>query len=169
MKRVVINVVTAFIFMLIQTNFASAFGSDLVCQFGVIAIVLSAATTMNIVPSAVAMLIFALLCDIFVSGPVGIYAFCLMVVFALSHALLARFKSERTISIMIWSGLMTIVFELLLACVYSGIFKSFHYFVIFLEQFWKDVLITALLTPVVMYVTLFAEKIFTQRRTSSLV
>lgn len=169
MKRVVINVVTAFIFMLIQTNFASAFGLDLICQFGVIAIVLSAATTMSIVPSAVATLIFALLCDIFVSGPIGIYAFCLMVVFALAHALLARFKSERTISIMIWGGLMTIVFELLLACVYAGIFKTPHYFVIFLDHFWKDVIITSLLTPIVMYITLFAEKIFTQKRTSSLV
>lgn len=169
MKRVIINVVTAFIFMLIQTNFASAFGLDLICQFGVIAIVLSAATSMNIVPSAVATLIFALLCDIFVSGPIGIYAFCLMVVFALAHALVARFKSERTISIVIWACLMTIVFELLLSCVYAAIYKEFHYFVIFINQVWKDLLITSLLTPVMMYVTHFAEKIFTQRRTSSLV
>lgn len=169
MKRVIINVVTAFICMLIQMNITSAFGIDTLCQYGVIAIILSAATSMNLVTSSVATLIFALLCDIFVSGPIGIYAFCLMLVFGITHALLSRFRSERMIALMIWAAVMTTAFELLLACAYAGVYKDFHYFMIFVNHFWKDLILTVLMTPAVMYLNQLAEKIFTHRKTSSLV
>ncbi|MBR4986432.1 MAG: hypothetical protein IKY83_11920 [Proteobacteria bacterium] len=168
MKRVIINVVIAFICMLIQSNVSSAFGLDIVCQYGVIAIILSAATSMSLVSSSVSMLIFALLCDIFASGPIGVYAFCLMVVFAVSHALMFRFRSERLVALMIWSAVMSVLFELLLAGVYAGIFWNRHYFFIFIDHFWKDMIATALMTPAVMALEHLAEKVFSRKKTSSL-
>ncbi len=168
MKRVVINAVTAFLLMLVQSNVDSAFGIQAMAQFGIIAAVLTGMTSMPMVSSAISMLIFALLCDVFTSGPIGLAAFVFMLVFGIGRAIVARFKSERVIAVMIFCATMTILFEFLLAIVYCAYYREFVFLSIFVSQFWNDVLLTALLTPAVMTINHALESIFVRRKKASL-
>lgn len=166
MKRVIINAMTAIILMLGQTNVTSAFGWDILCQFGVIAMVLASATAMPMIPSAVAMLCIALFCDIWSSGPVGLYAMAVMICFALAWGIIGRLKTERVIALMICSAVMSSLFEAILAAVYSIYYLDTHFLAVFGHQFWINALVTACMTPLVMGITHFVEKLFIRRKTA---
>lgn len=168
MKRVVINAVSAFLLMIIQSNVDSAFGIQAMVQFGIIAAVLTGMTSMPMMASTISMLIFALLCDMFTSGPVGIAAFVFMLVFGIGRAVVARFKSERVIAVMIFCAVMTIIFEFLLSIVYCAYYRDFVFLSIFLSQFWKDFILTAFLTPAVMTINRALESIFMRRKKAGL-
>ena len=166
MKRVIINALAAILLMLVQTNVTFAFGLDVLCQFGVIAVVLGAATAMPVIPSAIAMLCIALFCDIWSSGPVGLYAMAFMGCFAVAWAFIGRMKTERVIALMICSAIICIVFEVLLAAIYSLYYLDTHFLLVFLHQFWANALLTALMTPLVMWMTHFIEKLFIRRKSA---
>lgn len=166
MKRVIINALTAILLMLAQTNVTSAFGWDVLCQFGVIAIVLAAATTMPAMPTAVAMLCVAFFCDVWSSGPVGLYAMAFMASFAVAWAFIGRTKTERVIALMVCSALVCMLFEGILAVIYSIYYWDTHFLSVFLHQSWMNALMTACLTPLVMWAMHGIEKLFIRRKTA---
>ncbi len=168
MKRVVINAVCAMLLMIIQSNVDSAFGIDYVCQFVVIAAVLTGAGAMPMISSCVSMLILACVVDFFVSGPIGLYAFICMVVFGISRALLTRFRSERLIAVMFWGCLLCVLFESLLAVVYSLYYWNGQFWHIFARSVWVDAILTALFTPVLMWIEHLVERILSRRHASGL-
>lgn len=168
MKRVIINAICALVLMLIQTNVGSAFGMNVVCEFFVIAAVISGATSMPMISSCLSMLALALLMDFFVSGPIGLYAFACMSVFAISRALLNRFRSERLISVMFWASLICIVFEAIQAALYSLYYFDTQYWKIYGNIFWIDALLTALMTPFVMWIEHLLERLFSRRHSNGL-
>ena len=168
MKRVILNALCAFILMLIQTNVSSAFGIQMVCQFCAIAALLTGALSMPMMSSAISILVLAVICDLFVSGPIGIYAFCLMVTFGIARALLSRFRYERVFALMIWSCILCILFESLQATLYSLYYLSTQYWVIFAQFFWKDAIATTIATPVVMWLILRLERLMSRRHTTGL-
>ena len=98
----------------------------------------------------------------------GLAAFVFMLVFGIGRAIVARFKSERVIAVMIFCAAMTILFEFLLAIVYCAYYREFVFLSIFVSQFWNDVLLTALLTPAVMTINHALESIFVRRKKASL-
>lgn len=166
MKRVLINALTTILLMIVQTNVTSAFGMDVMCQFGVIAIVLAAATSMPAISSAIALLCVGLFCDVWGSGPVGLYAMAFMFTFAIAWAFMHRMKTERVIALMVCSALTCALFEGLLAAVYSIYYMESRFLAMFLRYFWIDALVTAILTSPVMWVTHMIEKLFIRRRAS---
>lgn len=168
MKRVIINASCALLLMLMQTNVDAAFGIQAMAQFGIIAAVLSGMTSMNMLPSAVSMLILALICDSFASGPIGLYAIAFMLVFGFSRVVINRFKSERIIAVMIFSAIMTLFFELLLALLYSAYYMDTVYHTIFLRVFWKDIILTALFSPCMLWLNLAFDVLFSRRRKKGL-
>ncbi len=168
MKRVIINAICAFFLMFIQTNVDAAFGIQAMAQFGVIAAVLTGMCSMSMMPSAISMLLLAVLCDLFASGPVGLYAIAFMLMFGCSRALIHRFRSERVIAVMIFSVIMTVFFELLLALLYCAYYRSSAYLSIFVHIFLIDILLTALLAPGVMWLNGLLETLFSGRKKNGL-
>ena len=79
MKRVVINALLAFILMLIQTSVASSFGLLSVCQFGILASVVSSALAFPTMSTSISMLLLGLAFDLWVSGPPFLYAFLFVI------------------------------------------------------------------------------------------
>ena len=168
MKRVIINAVSAFLLMIVQSNVDSAYGIQAMAHFGIIAAVLTGMTSMPLMASAISMLILALLCDVFMSGPIGIAAFVFMVVFGIGRAVVARFKSERVVAVMVFCAAMSILFEFLLALVYCAYYQEFVFLSIFVTQFWKDFLLTALLAPAVMAINHALESVFMRHKKAGL-
>ena len=168
MKRVILNVLCAFVLMLVQANVDSAFGVQMMCQFVVIAALLTGALSMPMMSSTLSILVLAIVGDFFVSGPIGLYAFCLMVTFGISRALLSRFRSERVFALMIWACLLCILFESLQATLYSLYYMSPRFWGIFGKTFWKDAIVTTIMTPLVMWIVLRLERLTSRRRTSGL-
>ena len=165
MKRVVIYAVLALILMAVQANVHSAFGVQTVCHFGIIAAVVSGAFSFPLISSAIAMSLLAMTCDLFVSSPLGLYAFVFMVVFSISRALLFRFRSERLIFVLMWICIMGIAFDALLAAAYSAYYRDTVFFSIFLSFFWKNALVTTILSPVIIRFAHWWDRILTPKRT----
>ena len=168
MKRVIINAICAFILMLVQANFDAAFGIQALAQFGIIAAVLTGMTSMSMRASSISMLLLALLCDIFSSGPVGIYAIAFMLVFGLSRAILFRFHSERIIAVMIACAVMSALFEFLLALLYCAYYWDSAFLTVFVHVFWKDLILTAIFAPVVMWLCNILETALIRHKKNSL-
>ena len=168
MKRVILNVICAFVLMLIQSNVDAAFGLQLVCQFGVIAALLTGALSLPMVSSSISIFCLAILCDMFVSGPVGLYAFALMVTFGVARALLSRFRSERVFALMLWACLLCVLFDLIQTALYSVYYFNPKYWTLFVKLGWKDALATTIMTPVMLWSVLRLERLFSRRRTPGL-
>ncbi len=168
MKRAILNVACALLFLLIQTNINSAFGIEAICQFGIIAAVLSGGFSMPMISSTISILILGLICDLNGIGPLGLYTFSFMVVFGITRAIMTRLKSERVISLMIWSLLLCILFEFLQATLYSLFYQDTIFGGLFIRKFWLDALLTSLFTPVMMWFEHLLERIFTRRKASGL-
>ena len=164
MKRVIIHAVLALVLMIVQANVHSAFGIQLTCHYGVIAAVLSGVFTLPLTSSALSLLILATICDLFASGPLGLFAFACMLVFAVSRAFMHRFRTERFVFVMLWGCIMSIVLDAVLGILYSAYYRNAQFLTIFVQIFWKNALITGLMTPVVMWISQQLDRLFTPRR-----
>ena len=168
MKRVIINAICAFVMMLIQSNFNSAFGVELMAHFALIAAVLCCVLAMPVTSSAISILILGIVCDLMVSGPPGFYALTLSIVFVITYLLMKRLRSDRIISLMLYTAIAAIIFELLLTSGYCLIYRNWLYASIFVRHFLWNALLTAGFTPIMMYLVRFLEHLFNRRKTSGL-
>ena len=168
MRAAVLNAFCAVLLMIAQSNFDAAFGVNIMCQFGLIALVLACGVGISAVPAAVSLMIVALVCDMWASGPGGLYAFVMMLVFVLFRIVMSRIRSERVIAMMIYAAVAVVVFEWILAGAYAGIYRSTIYLSICLRRFWADALVTAAFVPIVMALLQLLDRIFTARRHSGL-
>ena len=168
MKRVVINALCVIIWMLIQSNFDSAFGVEVMVQFGIIGVIMASSMAMPVVPATVSVLVFGLFCDLWVSGPAGLYALLLSVVYVCVYLIMTKMRSDRVISQMIYAALSCIVFEALLATGYSIIYRTWGYWSIFKAHFIWDAIATSLFTPAFMGMIRLIESLVSRRRTSGL-
>lgn len=166
MKRVIISAVCAFILVLIQTNFDSAFGFSVTIQFPVICAILACTLALPVVPASISVLCLGLVCDLMSSGPQGIYALSLGIVYVIAFVILNRLRTERVISLMFYVALGCILFDALQATGYSAVYRSLQYWRIFAHHFVWDALITALFTPIMMYLVRILES-FLDRKHSA--
>ena len=168
MKRVVINALCVMIWMLIQSNFDSAFGVEIMVQFGIIGIILACGMAMPVVPATISVLVFGLFCDIWVSGPTGLYALLLSIVYVCVYLVMTRLRSDRVITMMVYAALSCIVFEAMLATAYGIIYRTWVFWSIFKSHFIWDALATAIFTPLLMFLVRALESLIGRRRTSGL-
>ena len=168
MKRVIINTICAIAMMLIQSNFHSAFGIEIMVHFTLIAAVLCCAMAMPPFAGSISVLILGLICDMMVSGPAGFYALILSIVYVLMYLVMSRLRSDRIITMMLYTAIASILFDLLLTAGYCLIYRSWMYWTIFVRHFYLNALLTAVFAPIMMYLVRFLEKVFTRRKTSGL-
>lgn len=164
MKRLIITTLMALVLMCVQANVDSAFGLDFVCHFGMIAAVFLGVSAVPMMSSSIAMLILALVCDLCVSGPIALFALATMIVFAISRAFLFRFRTERMVAVMMGGALVSIAFDSLLAVLYSIYFQSTVYLSIFIHVFWKNAIVSFVMTPIFIGLVQAVEKLTTARR-----
>lgn len=168
MKRVVVNALCVMVWMLIQSNFDSAFGVEVMVQFGIIGVILACSMAMPVVPATVSVLVIGLFCDLWASGPAGLYALCLSLIYVGVYLIMTRLRSDRVISLMIYSALSCIMFEALLSTGYCLVYRTWVYWSIFKSHFIWDALATALFTPLIMVLVRSIETLVSRRRTSGL-
>ena len=168
MKRVIINTICAIVMMLIQSNFNSAFGIEIMAHFTLIAAVLICAMAMPVFAGSISILILGLICDLMVSGPAGFYALTLSIVYVGMYLVMSRLRSDRIITMMLYTAIARILFDLLLTTGYCLIYRNGMYWTIFVRHFYLNAFLTAVFTPIMMYLVRFIEKVFTRRKTSGL-
>ena len=168
MKGVIINAVCAFVMMLVQSNFHSAFGVTVMAHFTIIAVILSCALAMPPAASGISILILGIICDLMVSGPAGLYPLLLSIIYVGVYLVMTKLRSERVMSMMIYAAVSCILFELLLCIAYCVIYQSWQYWSIFIHGFIWNALLTTCFTPIMMYLNRSLEKLFDRKKTSNI-
>ena len=168
MRIVIINALCALLLMIAQSNFNASFGVEAMCQFGVIGMVLCCGLVMSPIASMVSMVLLAFVCDLWASGPTGLYALVFSLVFILFRAIMARFRTERVIAMMIFAAIAAALFEFLLAAGYGVFYRQTVYLMLFLRRFWLDAILTALFLPLVMVIVQLLDRLFSSHRKTGL-
>ena len=168
MRIVIINALCALLLMIAQSNFNASFGVDAMCQFGVIGIVLCCGLVMSPIASIFSMVLLAFACDLWASGPTGLYALVFSLVFILFRAIMSRFRTERVVTMMIFAAIATAVFELLLAIGYGLVYRQTLYLSLFVRRFWLDAILTALFLPIVMFIVQMLDRLFSSHQKTGL-
>ncbi len=168
MRIVIINALCALLLMIAQSNFNASFGIDAMCQFGVIGMVLCCGLVMPSIASMVSMVVLGFACDLWASGPTGLYALVFSLVFIIFRAIMLRFRSERVVAMMIFAAIASAFFELLLAAGYGVVYRQTVYLMLFLRRFWLDAILSALFLPLVMFVVQLLDRLFSSHRKTGL-
>ena len=168
MKSVIINAACAFVMMLVQSNFHSAFGTTVMAHFTIIAVILACALAMPPAAAGISILILGIICDLMVSGPAGLYPLLLSITYVVVYLIMTRLRSERVLTMMIYVAVSCVLFELLLCIAYCIIYHSWQYWTIFVHSFLWNALLTTAFTPAVMYLNRSLEKLFDRKKTSNI-
>lgn len=168
MPHVLFNAFCAIMLIILQTNVIAAFGIGGWFQFGVIAASLAATLGMPIAAGTLSVLVVALFADYNASGPPGIYAFVLVVIFLILRMAAARFKPQRIFVIMIYAALATVAFEAALAVIYRLYYGNISTLSLFANQAIVDAIATALFLPIVATMVNALARLWQRRRQSEL-
>ena len=168
MRIVIINALCALLLMIAQSNFNASFGVDAMCQFGIIAMVLCCGLVMAPIASILSMVVLAFACDLWASGPTGLYAFVFAIVCILFRAIMSRFRTERVVTMMIFAAIAVAVFELLLAIGYGLVYQQTVYLSLFVRRFWLDAILTAVFLPIVVFFVQLLDRLFSSHHKTGL-
>ena len=180
MKRVVINALLAFILMLIQTSVASSFGLLSVCQFGILASVVSSALAFPTMSTSISMLLLGLAFefvvrnslrfefDLWVSGPPFLYAFLFVIAHLVASAIIGKIRTERPVFVILYATMASAFFDLLQCVAYSLFYREGYYWDMFPRVVFVDAIWAAVWAAPYMWGVLALDRIIVKRRAGRL-
>ena len=168
MKRVVINALLAFILMLIQTSVASSFGLLSVCQFGILASVVSSALAFPTMSTSISMLLLGLAFDLWVSGPPFLYAFLFVIAHLVSSAIIGKVRTERPVFVILYATMASAFFDLLQCVAYSLFYREGYYWDMFPRVVFVDAIWAAVWAVPYMWGVLALDRVIVKRRAGRL-
>ncbi len=169
MPYIILNSLLSILGMLIASNFSSAFGTNAVPEFLVISALCAAVLAQPMVASTLAFLITATCADLLMSGPPGVPAFFGILIYLFIRLLTLRLQPQRFVSISIIALVSTFLYHAVLAGVYTLYFRDAPFFTIFLHNDWICALLTALLAPIMIWLTNRLGALFEKRKQGGLI
>lgn len=168
MKRVVINALVAFFLMFIQTSISSSFGLLSVCQFGILASVVSSTLSFPTISTSLSMLLLGLAFDLWVSGPPFLYAFLFILVHLVTSAIISKFRTGHPVFVILYAVLASAFFDFVQCVAYSLFYRVSFYWDMLPRVAVVDAILTGIWAAPYMWGVLALDRFIVKRRAGRL-